>query len=151
MALWVPQVVLFVIRLDRLMNRLSIPDCLFAITPRSTSRLPRLTPAETSRVIWNVLRWNRGPFNHGCFVRSFTRYHFLRKMSTPAVFHLGVESREVSSSDGGEPREDGPAAYLHLRSHAWLSLRGEPLLESEPETCRSYREIYRFPPEDHEA
>lgn len=131
MALWVPRVVLFVARIRTGFEENSIREWLRTITPEGGGpgpRLPRLSAEEIVRVIANVLRWNRGRFNNGCFVRSFTRYRFLREAGYPVVFHLGIEDRQ------SDPR-----------SHAWLTLDGAPFLEFEPERLRAYRVLFSYP------
>ncbi len=133
MALWLPRVVRFVAALSGAVDAASLPESLRAMTPERPAGRLRLTAPETARLIWNVLRWDRGRFNNGCFVRSFTRYHFFRVMGHPVVFHLGVE------------RKDAAGTFADLRSHAWLTLDGVPFLEFEPERFADYRELYRFP------
>ena len=93
MALWWPRVALFVGGLRPRLDAAALPEFLAALTPPAGAPppRPRLTPAEMGRVIYNVLRWNVGPFRNGCFSRSFARYHFFRAMGAPVVFHLGVE------------------------------------------------------------
>jgi hypothetical protein len=131
MWLWLPRVIVFVAGIGSGFEENSLPEWMKSITPRNggPSRLPRLSAEETARVIANVLRWNRGRFNNGCFVRSFTRYRFFRESGYPVVFHLGIE----------ECRDADP------RSHAWLSLDGVPFLEFEPERFRTYRVLFSYP------
>lgn len=143
MAAWWPRVLVFVARLPERLRRSSLPELLVGLTPADATARPRLSPAEMARVIWNVLRWNRGRFNNGCFVRSFTRYHHFRRLGCPVVFHLGVEMRDQAT-----PRLTGPwneTEWTRLRSHAWLTLDGEPFLEFEPARFAEYRELFRWP------
>lgn len=133
MALWLPRILLFVARLSVTVDERSLPESLRKMTPDRPVNRFRLTAPETARVIWNVLRWESGRFNNGCFVRSFTRYRFFRLMGYPVRYHLGVE------------RKAGGAADTDLRSHAWLTLEGAPFLEFEPERFAGYRELYRYP------
>lgn len=146
MAAWLPRVALFVSRLEPRFSRLPLPACLESITPPGPGGRPLLTAAEMARVIWNVLRWNRGRFNNGCFVRSLTRYHFFRRIGHPVSFRLGVEVREAAPAPPATLGEllVSPA-YTHLRSHAWLTLDGEPFLEFEPARFSGYRVLFAFP------
>ena len=101
------------------------------------------------RVIYNVLRWNVGPFRHGCFSRSLSRYHFFRVMGAPVTFHLGVEEGAAAAGGGATTHAPAPTAaesFAHLRGHAWLTRDGRPYLEWQPERFARYREMYRFPP-----
>ena len=131
-----------------------------AITPARASGGPPLTPDEMVRVIANVLRWKRGRLNHGCFVRSLTRYHFLRRLGVPVSFELGVE-RTAGGAGGaagaagvgaGDTDNAVPTAtganweQASLRSHAWLSLEGRPYLETEIERIKAYRPLLSWPP-----
>lgn len=158
MALWWPRVALFAWRLRARLDAAPLPDFLAALTPPpgAPAAWPRLSPAEMGRVIYNVLRWNVGPFRNGCFSRSFSRYHFFRVMGAPVVFHLGVEERSAAASAApgsataasGPPgaAPDAPESFAHLRGHAWLTLDGAPCLEWQPERFAGYREMYRYPP-----
>lgn len=161
MAGWLPRIVSFVSGVERRFGETSLPDWLQAITPAAAGASgvagagrgrPVLTAAEMSRVIWNVLRWNRGRFNNGCFVRSFTRYRFFREIGYPVVFHLGVEDRNDSTLSGptqplcgSSPTPAPPPSFEHLRSHAWLTLDGVPFMEFEPERFRAYRVLFSYP------
>jgi hypothetical protein len=159
MALWAPRVVRFVNGLPERVASTPLPDFLDSITPRGSSpAVLQLTAAEMTRVIWNVLRWNRGRFNNGCFVRSFTRYRFLREIGLRVVFNLGVEAKEtleqaVPGIEGATPsilRRRAPElqeSQSHLRSHAWLTLDGLPFMEFEPERFADYRVLLRHPSE----
>jgi hypothetical protein len=134
MALWVPRILVFALRLPRRVAARPLPELLEELTPRRVGAWPTLTPPELARVVWNVLRFRSGPLNHGCFVRSFTRYHYLRRLGHPVVFHLGVEERP----GGAEPP----------RSHAWLTLDGVPFLEVDPGPIAASRRIFTWPKEE---
>jgi hypothetical protein len=131
MAAWVPRVLAFAWSVEPRFRREALPDYLRSITPARASGGPPLRPDEMTRVIANVLRWKRGRLNHGCFVRSLTRYHFLRRLGLPVTFHLGVE-----------PGPGDEAA----RSHAWLCLDGRPYLETEAARIAGYRPLFAWPP-----
>lgn len=167
MALWWPRVALFVTGLRPRLDAAALPEFLAALTPPAGAPplRPCLTPAEMGRVIYNVLRWNVGPFRNGCFSRSFARYHFFRAMGAPVVFHLGVESARGAggSAAGADPAAgaagsagaaptappppgEAPESFAHLRGHAWLTLEGQPFLEWRPERFAAYHELYRYPP-----
>lgn len=151
MALWAPRILVFALRLPGRLARTSIPALLDELTPARAGAWPRLTPEELARVAWNVLRFRSGPLNHGCFVRSFTRYHYLRKLGYPVVFHLGVEERRggtataggraegatiapggepAATAPGGAPAGGEPAATAGdlLAAHAAGDLRGHAWL-----------------------
>lgn len=165
MATWWPRVAWFVARLPGRFRDRPLPELLRAITPAGADGRPRLTPPEMARVIWNVLRWNAGPFNNGCFVRSFTRWHFFHRIGCKVEYHLGLEVREVEGStpggvaSSGEPPTPGavgtagtPSVHIpwheqdwtRIRSHAWLTRDGAPFLEFEPWRFAGYREIFHW-------
>ena len=131
MAAWVPRVVAFAWSVEPRVQKSPLDDYLRSITPAAPAGGPRLTPEEMIRVIANVLRWKRGRLNNGCFVRSFTRFHFLRRIGCPVTFHLGVE----------------PGANEHdlKRSHAWLARDGEPFHEVDPLRIATYRPLLTWP------
>jgi len=137
MGLLAPRVAAFASRIHADFEETSLPDWLARITPAPAPARTNLSAEDIARVIWNVLRWNRGRFNNGCFVRSFTRYHFFREAGYPVVFHLGVEDRKGAA--------EGTTEHANLRSHAWLTLDGEPFLEFEPERFRNYKLVVTFP------
>jgi len=144
MAAWVPRVFLFAWTVEPRFRREPVAAYLKAITPARTSGGPPLTPDEMVRIIANVLRWKRGRLNHGCFVRSLTRYHFLRRLGVPVSFELGVEGTASESANGTAPGTDWERSSL--RSHAWLSLEGRPYLETEVERIKTYRSLLSWPP-----
>lgn len=145
MALWWPRVAWFAARVGRRLARRSLPEFLAELTPPpGRSAWPRVRPESQARVIYNVLRWNVGPWRNGCFTRSFARYHFFRRLGVPVVFRIGIEETAPGRVTSAPPGEV-PESFAHLRGHAWLTLDDAPYLEWEPARFTAYRPLYRYP------
>ena len=97
----------------------------------TTSRVPSSPdPATFQKLVWyvsGVLR--RFPTNPkgNCLSRSLTMYFFGIRYGFPLQFHCGI--RQVEGV---------------LKGHAWLSLRGEPILEPN-NPFDTYAVMFSFP------
>lgn len=118
-ALVIP-ILLVIVPLDRLTSRLG--------RPRSGTT-PQPPDGRVASWIDHVLRRLPWPWRHTCLRRSAVLYHLLRRGGRPVELCVGVR------------RDEGEA----LAAHAWLTLDGQPYLESGSEMQHEFAIIVRFP------
>ncbi len=118
-ALVIP-ILILILPLDRVTSRLGRP------LARSGPQPPDRRVAAWIDHLLRRLPW---PWRHTCLRRSAVLYHLLRRGGRPVELCVGVR------------RDPGDA----LAAHAWLTLDGQPYLESGPESQHEFAIIARFP------
>ncbi|MBA2293103.1 MAG: lasso peptide biosynthesis B2 protein [Gemmatimonadales bacterium] len=118
-ALVIP-ILLLVVPLDRLTSGLG------RSLARSTHQPPDRRIAAWIDHLLRRLPW---PWRHTCLRRSAVLYHLLRRGGRAVELCVGVRRDEANA----------------LAAHAWLSLDGQPYLESGSEMPHEFAIIARFP------
>ena len=121
-ALVIP-VLLLIVPLDRLTRWLG-----------RTPDKPREAPPDAAVSDWidNLLHRLPWPWRHTCLRRSAVLYHLLRRAGRAVQLCVGVKRNDVGA----------------LAAHAWLTLDGEPYLESRSNGAELHEDftiIARFP------
>lgn len=91
----------------------------------------RQQPSDGRVASWidHLLRRLPWPWRHTCLRRSAVLFHLLRRAGRPVELCVGVRRDEAEQ----------------LAAHAWLTLDGQPYLESGSEQQHEFSVIARFP------
>lgn len=101
------------VRLDRMLQRRSLPGLLDSLTPKGTStRVPLPTVEDALLAAEKVARRLR-VVPDTCLYRALARYAVLRRAGHPARFVMGLSPRAPE-----------------ITGHAWVELDGAPMGET---------------------
>lgn len=123
-----------------LIKVLTIPQLMKTLTPR-TKRFNKkcgIHDRENRIVTFTdyILSRNFWIYKRTCLKRSFTLYHFFRKLGTDVQICFGVR-RKKDLPDMTRNQD--------IEGHAWLLNNGEFFREMNTETAQTYKMTYCFP------
>jgi hypothetical protein len=133
------QIGYFIWTITKRLDRADLPTLLQNI--RSAPRSQRgETVSHANRIISLRQLWLRLPVLNGrntCYIRALTLYRFINPGKGELRIHFGIESK-VAPND-------------RLRGHAWVTINGNIFETPAPVLEGRVRQIYAYPPGDHDG